>query len=138
MYAYIMVPEGCVFTVLGSLLCPHSPFKPHYTASLRSTGSQLRFSFHILVIEPIERAAMRRRLTAAFCFSPKLFLIVFRGNHCDMSVRIVNIIQRKYYKDITFAPSQDSKCSLSEAELYLFNPLTKEKWLLGNKVNKRD
>lgn len=120
MYAYIMVPQGCVFTVLGSLLCPHSPSKPHYMVSLRSAGSQLRFSFHILVIEPIERAAMRSSVTAAFCCFPKLFLIAFRGNHCDMSVGIVNITQRKYYKDITFAPSQASKCSLREAELRIF------------------
>lgn len=36
------------------------------------------------------------------CCSSKLFLIVFRGNHCDMSVGIVNITQRKYDKDILY------------------------------------
>lgn len=135
MYAYIMVPEGCVFTVLGSLLCPHTPSRPHYAVSLWSAGSRLRFSFHILVVEPIEWAVMRSSVTLACCCFPKLFLIVFRENHCDMSVGIVNITQRKYYKDtLHLLRHMLLKPSLREAELYLSNPSTKEKWLFREQI----
>lgn len=120
MYAYIMVPEGCVFTVLGSLLCPHTPSRPHCTVSPRSAGSQLRFSFHILVIEPIERAVMRSSVTPACCSFPKLFLIVFKGNHCDMSVGIVNITQRKYYKDTLHLLHHKLLKPLSERQHYIY------------------
>lgn len=45
---------------------------------------------------------MRSSATPACCCSSKLFLIVFRENHCDMSVGIVNITQRKCDKDILY------------------------------------
>lgn len=120
MYAYIMVPEGCVFTVLRSLLCPRTPSRPHYTISLWSAGSQLRFSFHILVMKPIEWALMRSSVTPACCCFPKLFLIVFKGNHCDMSVGIVNITQRKYDKDTLYLLHQEQLKSLSEKQCYIY------------------
>lgn len=57
-----------------------------------------------------------------------------------MSVGIVNTTQRKYYKDtlLLLRRKLSRNLSLREAVLYLSNPLTKEKFLLGNKVNKCD
>lgn len=79
-------------------------------------------------------------VTPACCCFLKLFLIVFRENHHDMSVGIVNTTQRKYYKDtlLLLCRKLSRNLSLREAVLYLSNPLTKEKCLLGNKVNKCD
>lgn len=74
-------------------------------------------------------------LQDAAAVSTPLFLIVFRENQRDMSVGVVNITQRKYYKDALHLHHHFQ--ALCQRRVYPAHS-QKEKWLLGNKVNKRD
>lgn len=65
--------------------------------------------------------------------------MVFAQNNYDMSVGIVNITQRKYYKDTLHLLHHRLLQLLRERQSYIYPALLyKEKWLLGNKVKKCD